>query len=296
MALGTIEVHRSVGAEYDLGCPSYRIPIEHWYNYSVNKEGCTCIVLNAYHFSAGHPKLGCAGHNNDREAAKACVERLSRQYGRVFDGDYLYSMVIGHETDTESWVIHDPLGDEIDILKLTEEDLPLEERIRAHFPDMPSQAIPSFTRMLESNLRHSLTMRNTPRPHHRAGHKEVGVMFGRGTEWAMTDKVLKLSPYPLDMAAQLRDAARILWHTFRTKHPAPAMPDEPFVLLTTGVCYDISCVKKQRFAMEEAQALAREGFKHMTARVPEMRNCLEVIPGTINNDTRLFEPIEDFEL
>ena len=183
----------------------------------------------------------------------------------------------------------------VDLGDLTLDNLPLYPHVSQVLTDMPERVLVDFSRMLESNLRHSVEMRRTVRTHEKASHQEVGVIYGRSTDWATTPKVLKINPYPLDKKPPLAKAARLLWHTFKEANPDKRFPDEPFYLATTGVYYDAD-TNERLYAEDVAIALAEFAYDVMTRSVPSMKTCLEVVPGIVYHKDRSFTPIVDFKI
>src|SRR3989339_1572437 len=105
---------RTLGGVVDLGAPRFRASVENWRHYA-DRSGQEKLVFIGYHFSGtDNAKLGCRGHDHDKDRAIGAALGIGEQFSRVY-GETIFCPVIGVDTDYDGLYIHDKRGDIIDV-------------------------------------------------------------------------------------------------------------------------------------------------------------------------------------
>ncbi|MDD4412107.1 MAG: carboxysome shell carbonic anhydrase [Patescibacteria group bacterium] len=286
---GIIQPMRNLGGIFDLGWPLLNELVWEWYKYSLSHKS-KCLVVITYHYSAGDHHRGCAGFNHDTEAAFAFTKRFKEQFERVFGKEHatLYPIIIGIETDEESFVLHGENDDKlalVDSLELPGEEL--EHKLTNLFPDMDREIVRDLLPLVYGNINHIKQIRLSGRSIVETEHNEWMIGIGRGFDWLHEPNVaLIIGPFDIDLYVAIKKALSIIQHNLEEDK----IGKDGFVLMSSAfhrqnIGPDVNrIVEKAVFLNKFAQSIAREEF-------PDLAKIMKPMTVTIDANTRKFSHI-----
>jgi hypothetical protein len=288
---GIITPFRNLGGRFDLGWPYFgEVLSDHIVN-MVGQGRCT-LMLITYHYSKGDPHRGCAGFNYDTDAARNHTFEIKRQVKEVFgkDGNTVYPLVCGFETDEDALVLHGSNGKILDLSTLSTTDrdtLPV--KLAQLCPDMPQQMRQDLLPLVEGNIAHIAKIAYSNRSLDIEHHEWV-IGIGRGFDWMYTPNLaLLIGPYSPDLDDPIRKAAGILEANMK----AGRIPDDGFLLFAEAPYHDLGPDRaraklKSGFLAEFAAGIIREEF-------PYLKEKMHVRSAVMAWHSRVLEKIDYYE-
>lgn len=288
--IGIIQPFRNIGGQFDLGWPFFGLLVQQWVNTAVDR-GHDAIILITYHFSKGDPHRGCAGWNYNTEAAIKDVYSIKAQMERVFGENHsvVYPIVIGIETDEDAFILHGANGESLDLSKETASNKDtLRHKIRILFPDMKSVMIDDLLPIVMGNLTHIAEVRAEERTPIEASHMEQIMGIGRGFDWLhLHNKALLIGPFSYDLSEPITKAAGILLSNIKDGR----IPNDEGIIVMTSATYLDDMGTEKLIAVEKAYSLVHLAKKTIMERVPDLIPHIHYLVGTVNLNTREYEPL-----
>jgi hypothetical protein len=284
--LGIIQPFRNLGGRFDLGWPYLGEVLNATFQNAVH-EGRRVLLLITYHYSKDAPHRGCAGFDNDRQAAIDHTYRIKGQVEEVFGQEHqtVYPVVCGFETDEDALILHGEEGMlDLSSVSDTHSDFLL-PRLMALFPDMPRQVMLDLLPLIQGNVAHISEMRASDRQLD-IEHREWVICIGRGFDFFHVPNVaLIVGPYSPDLSDPVRQAAAII----RNNMNAGRIPEDGFLLLTSSPYQEIGidrarAMLKARFLSQFAADVISQGF-------PELHQKMIPYTAVLNWRTRDLEVI-----
>lgn len=268
--LGIIQPFRSLGGRFDLGWPYLGEVITHAVE-SATRAGHGVLLLITYHYSRGDHARGCAGFGCDTTAAMEHTQEICAQAEELFgaDGQSVYPLVCGFETDSDALIIHNRRGDALDISSLSHADADdLPRRLQTLCPDMPAGFQRDLLPLLLGNLDHVDALRGADRELD-IQHREWAICVGRGFDFLhLPNTALIIGPYNPDLSEPIIKAAGII----AANMAAGRIPDDGFLLLTSSPYEQMGVDRararlKSRFLCEFAAQVIGEEFPDLARRM-----------------------------
>lgn len=282
---GIIQPFRNLGGMFHLGWPHLGEIIQSAVDKEV-RQGRQVLMMITYHFSRGDHRRGCAGFHYRTEDAQAHAFGLRDEFSTLFGNQHqtVYPLVCGFETDEEALVLHGPAGQVLDMAQLQPHNLSdLPARLLQLLPDMPSQVLQDLLPLLEGNLAHIATLRQTERSL-AIEHREWIVFVGRGFDWLhLPNQALIIGPYSPDLDHPIRQAAGIIQSNMR----AGRIPDDGFLLMSS-VPYEAMGVDKARAALK-SRFLARFAADVIRREFADLGPKMSVRESVLNWHQRALE-------
>lgn len=289
--LGIVQPFRNVGGIFDLDWPFFGGVVREW-TYGVESRHHVCLAVITYHFSKGDPKRGCAGHNYHTEAARKAAMKLRDQFTSVFGKDrhFLYPIVIGIETDEESFILHGNGGEILDLDTETElSDNKIFQKIRFMFPGMKLQVMCDIVPLLAGNIRHIKEIRASGRPISDTEHREQILAVGRGYDWIhLYNKAIIVGPFSYDLGKPISTAAKLLVSNLRSGR----IPKNEGALLLCVSSYSAENASEKEVAVKQARSFAEYALNVIENEEPELISDLEIMVGVVETNTRKLERID----
>ena len=286
---GIIAPFRNLGGRFDLGWPYFgEVLSDHIVN--MVAQGRRTLALITYHYSKSDPHRGCAGFNYDTDAARNHTFDLKRQVEEVFgkDGNTVYPLVCGFETDEDALVLHGSSGEILDLSTLSSRDHETLPAILARlYPDMSSQMRQDLLPLVQGNLAHiakiQYSNRNLDIEHH-----EWVIGIGRGFDWMYTPNLaLIIGPYSPDLDDPIRKAAGIIEANMKNGR----IPDDGFLLLAESPYYEIGPDRARAKLKSGFLAEFATGIIH--AEFPYLKDKLHVRSAVMAWQSRVLEVIDN---
>lgn len=287
---GIIQPFRNVGGVFDTGWAFFGELMDDAVGYAVNK-GRDVLVLISYHYSKGNQYRGCRGFKYDVAAARQFTAKLVKEFEGVFGEGHksVYPIQIGIETDDDALVLHGSNGSTMDLSEYDGADHDaLRVKVRTLFPDMKLQLVEDLMPLVLGNIEHIREVRGAKRPVEDVEHREQVLAIGRGFDWLhLPNKALIVGPFSYNLGEPIATAAKILWENLRDGR----IPKEEGVVLLSSAPYRDEAGPKPRLAANKAVSLARYSMEVIRREVPELKEHMVPLVGTMNMNSRLFTPI-----
>lgn len=274
---------RNLGGKYDLGWPMLRATINEWEDHA-RRERRPGLAITTYHYSNGDTTRGCAGFKNDKEAARAHVQRFRDQLNVAYAGR-VYAIIAGLNTDDDALTLHNhDMSDQLDLGDFSRlSDRNTERLLAPFFPGMPASILRDIIHMVQNNLSHvQENRRNGGRPAEDLSHKESIFALGQGFDWLPERTAIIVGPCDPNLSEPVITAASIIQHN----HQQGLVPDGGVLL--------VSVPYHRKFdragAEEQARYLARFALDHIRKTLPEMADFFQPLVGTLDYKTRRFHP------
>lgn len=166
-------------------------------------------------------------------------------------------------------ILHASDGTELDISKLTDDDMPhLRNRVDVMFPDMPESMRKDVMPLIQGNIKHVASMRKVARTLN-VEHREWVLCVGRGFDWiTLPNTALIVGPYSPDLDGPIRTAAKIIESNMK----AGRIPSDGFLLLASSPFEDpgvdrAKAVIKAKFIGDFAAGVIRESFPELAKKM-----------------------------
>jgi carboxysome shell carbonic anhydrase len=267
---GIITPFRNLGGRFDLGWPYFgEVLSDHIVN--MVGQGRRTLALITYHYSKGDPHRGCAGFNYDTDAARSHTFEVKRQLEEVFgkDGNTVYPLVCGFETDEDALVLHGSSGEILDLSTISSADRDtLPTSLARLYPDMPDQVRLDLLPLVQGNMDHIGKIQYSNRSLDIEHHEWV-IGIGRGFDWMYTPNLaLIIGPYSPDLDDPIRKAAGIIEANMK----AHRIPDDGFLLLAESPYHEIGpdntrAALKSRFLAKFATGIIHAEFPYLKEKL-----------------------------
>ena len=284
---GVIQPFRNIGGRFDLGWPFFQDSLRGWVEYSISRARRP-LILVTYHFSKGSERRGCAGWNDDTDAARAAAFALAKQIESVFGTSprIVYPVVVGIETDEDALVIHGTKT--YDIAAQTSIN-GLEETLSDLFPDMDHTMIADFLPLLQGNWEHVCEIRASKRPVADLDHHEQIIAVGRGFDWLhLPNKALIIGPYAHDWPDAVVMAGKIVANNL----VADRIPKEAgALLLVSALTRDEEGSFGWKMAEEKTKYLRCVSRRILSKNVPQLSSVLDIVAGVTSSGYTVFPSV-----
>ncbi|MFP4162089.1 MAG: hypothetical protein ACLFSK_08945 [Ectothiorhodospira sp.] len=232
--LGVIHPFRNLGGRFDLGWPFLGEMLTRTVQ-QATACGHRVLMMITYHFSRGDRARGCAGFDCDAGAARAHAFQIRDQARQLFGpgGQSVYPLVCGFETDEEALTLHGETQQATLDLATLPPPPPgeLVRQVMELCPDMPGEVCRDLMPLLEGNLDHIATLRDTTPRVLNLQHREWAICVGQGFDFLhVPNTALIIGPYSPDLAEPIRNAAAII----RGNMAAGRIPDDGCLLLASA--------------------------------------------------------------
>jgi len=294
--VGIIQPYRTLGGMFDIGSPYFGDVINDWVDYS-NSRGRDCVMFVTYHFSKTAKHLGCKGFNYETADASAYMGTLRREVEQSFvlKKKPLHAIKVGIETDEGALVLH---GDDGVVLNMADALLfsrgDLLSRVRQLYPRMNHQMLIDLVELLVGNQQHIQAIRAENRQPSELDHDESALLFGRGFHWLHKPNLaLNVGPFDKDLTRPVVVAAGILAKNLQNRRSFSK--EDGVVLMTSAVSMGDEA-KDVPLREKKSIYLAKIAYEAIMKEVPELRDCLHVVAGVMNHETRMYTMIDPTRL
>ncbi|MEY4744063.1 MAG: hypothetical protein RL272_8 [Candidatus Parcubacteria bacterium] len=184
-ARGLVKPYRAIGGKFEMFWPAFQSSIAFWVKQAITNDAHSCIFVTS-HFCSMRRDLGCKGWNDDAEAARLHMERLSRQMAEDF-GEQLVAIPTSIDTTYDDMILHGPRGD-ISGGSLQGLDAEaIQAEVRRAFPDMHMRVIKDMTPFLIGNAERVSELKASPRSIREMEHDERVIAIGEGFDGLATE-------------------------------------------------------------------------------------------------------------
>jgi hypothetical protein len=270
---GIIVPIRNIGGHFSLGWPYFGEVLAGQIR-NMTRQGRRTLVLVTYHYSKGDVHRGCAGFGYDTDAARSHTFETKRMVEAVFGSGHstVYPLVCAFETDEDALVLHGVGGEILDLSTLsptTQGTLPAS--LARLYPDMPEQTRQDLLPLVQSNVSHIASMKQSNRQleiEHTEHHEWI-IGIGRGFDWLhVPNLAIIIGPYSPNLAEPIRKAAGIIEANMKGRR----IPDDGFLLLVASPYHEIGIDRalaeiKSSFLSEFAAAIIRDEFPNLKEKM-----------------------------
>jgi len=276
---GIILPLRNLGGRFSLGWPYFAEVLAGQIRSTI-AQGRRTLVLVTYHYSKGDFHRGCAGFGYDTDAARSHTFETKRMVEAVFGSGHnaVYPLVCGFETDEDALILHGCGGEVLDLSTISSTSLDtLPGLLTRLYPDMPDQTLQDLLPLVEGNISHIESMRQSNRQleTEHVEHHEWMIGIGRGFDWLhMPNLALIIGPYSPDLAEPIRKAAGIIEANMKSRR----IPDDGFLLLVVSPYQEIGSERslaeiKSSFLSEFAAGIIRSECPNLKDKM-HVRNAV----------------------
>ncbi len=197
--MGILQPFRHIGGKFVLGDPYLgRLVLDA--KEEAIREGRSTLALSTYHYSKGDTHRGCAGHNNDTEAARSGAIAHKKEFDAVFgeNNPAIAGIVLGIETDEDSLVFTNEHGDTFSIAENCEAtDMEILSALTRIYPNISKQMLDDLLPLALGNRTHVRSIKLAGgRPSSELVHGENIICVGRGFDWLhLPNRALIIGPY-----------------------------------------------------------------------------------------------------
>lgn len=301
--MGVISPMRNMGGKFKIGSPNFAHYVRNFYEHvlgEMTQRKCPGgLVIVTYHYSASgekdpHLHLGCKGFGFDTKAAREYATALTKDFTEVYGRDHevIHAISMGVETDQDAFVFHGDADGALDISKVLDlSEKELAARLHAIYPRMKPAIFHDLLPFAVGNQRHVRRIIEAKRPVEKLNHAESTIGVGRGFDWFhLINKALIVGPFSVAWLDEVIVAANIVLGNFKEGR---IPKDEGAVLLVSAPYRDYGV--DAAVARKKAVELARLSAEAIKLQVPELFDYgLEVVVGTLDRNTMLFERIEEY--
>lgn len=294
LLFGILIAKRNIGGIFDVGWPALAQRLiqemdEAWLNRN------RCLFLVTYHWSASddpeHPHLGCAGHNNDKDAAMASAAKTVMDLRFGFHGDIQrnYAILVGIETDGGSLVFHSEDGKSTistaDLIGVTDDVIAM--IFRGMYPNMADDILRDLVPLIRGNIEYVKALTRHPKSDGEKMHREQLICLGTLFDWLHE---IGLSLIVNDVDPEFRKAFAKGGSIVISNREAGRIPADEHAACMISVPYarDFerhSAILRARYLFEAGQEALRQALG------PEF-GFFQFLTGVMDKNTRLFEPID----
>ncbi|MCC5882573.1 MAG: hypothetical protein JJU25_08060 [Halomonas sp.] len=286
--LGIITPFRNLGGIFHLGWPYLGEMLTDAVDDAI-KGGSGVLLIISYHFSRGDPARGCAGFACDADAALAHAYEIRQQAEQIFGRDHrnVYPLVCGFETDTDALIIHGSDGKTLDIADLMlNEEGELGGRVARLCPDMPGDIRRDLLPLLQGNLQHVDSLRDTARELD-IEHREWVICIGRGFDFLhLPNTALIVGPYSPDLSQPIATAGAII----NANMKAGRIPDDGLLLLASTP-YESIGVDRARAELK-SRFLSEFAARVITSEHPALASRMITRTAVVHWPSRRLELLE----
>lgn len=289
---GIIDPVRNLGGAFDCGWPMMRAFITNKYEYCLSK-GRPSFWCSTYHFSRGDVSRGCAGFNDDTEAAKASASGFKHQLISILgQGEAAYTILLGIETDLDALILHGDDEENVVDLSTVTDSSPENVRaiLRALYPGMSSRMVEDFLLLVAGNIEHIKEVRAANRPIANITHGEWAFCFGRGFDWLHEpNTAVIVGPFNPDLRTPIITAAR---NILLRNLDEGRIPRERGVVLLSSAPFRDRAGYDHAAALVDARWKDQYAMKVITEEVPQLLPYLHRLVVVTDMDTRAVEVLE----
>ncbi len=286
----TCKLWKSPGGNLTLGSKLFANELEICSQRSL-VQGKKFLVIATYHLSAAHQDKGCKAVHYDRDRAYSNALSLKNQIDTVFQRNGVYAIVMGMETDTQTFILHDEkqtLCFELSSYRGKPFD-DIKDLVASSYPSFPLSVVNDLARLLYRNLNRS-TVVPCDRLAYHSDHRAYGIGVGRGFESVHENQIVTVGLWGYEIDKAIAIAGKVLLENLEHGR----IPKEDGVALICQAGYYVAGVDRRniRFAEIQAQHLLDFSLGVLEKQVPEVFRYVSAIAGTINMNTFEFQPLQ----
>lgn len=276
---GIITAFRSIGGIHNLEWDNFRRDLENWQNHARTKKRSAVLIVT-YHWSRSASWLGCKGFNYDLQAAIDQMSEFRRQVESRYRGE-IWPVVVGIETDTNSFIIHSSKGEVFDLgLVFPGVSISfLEEKTQSMFPEISERAIKDLASLFSGNV-HCINRETSPEPQ---GHGERILAVGEYLEWLPFGFALKIGSHDPFLNRSVVTATSIIQDNLLSGR----ISDSGVLLVSTPYWQP----DQKSVAMEQSRSLFQIVSNSIMENHPNMWEFFNPLVGVMNLDTNRFEEV-----
>jgi hypothetical protein len=287
--VGLIRPFRNIGGIFDLGWPALRERVDELRGYALAR-GRHMLCLATYHFSAGDPHRGCAGHAYDTEKAVGAAASLVDQLNFFFECDPLrqvYAIMVGVETDCETLVFHGKDGRTVSMGDhALSDEATLLRVIKDLYPGMPEQVAADLLPLLIGNAAHAAALCLQPKVGVELQHRERTLAVGSGFDWLhKINYALIINDTDPQLDRSIATAASII----KSNRDAGRINKESAVFFASVSYFDEN---QKHGAVMNARYLTRLGLEAIRDAHPDLEGFFRPLTAVMHWDTRQLEVID----